>query len=84
MKIFPARKATTVRRSPSRQRHNGSGPPMRPFGMPHWFAASASCGKVDPVFRAERCASEREHRMDPKSGFHFWVRYSNADPKPPG
>jgi hypothetical protein len=25
----------------------------------------ASCGKVDPVFRAERCAaSDKEHRMD--------------------
>ena len=27
------------------------------------FDASASCGKVDPVFRLERCASqENEHR----------------------
>jgi pimeloyl-ACP methyl ester carboxylesterase len=46
----------------------------------------ASCGpegprqrKVDPVFRVERCAvQEREHRMDPKSGDHFWVRCSSG------
>lgn len=38
---------------------------------------NASCGKVDPVFRAERCVhQEEEHRIDPKSGSHFWVRGS--------
>jgi hypothetical protein len=32
------------------------------------LSASASCGRVDPVFRPERCAAQgREHRMDPKS-----------------
>ena len=33
------------------------------------FAApwsSASCGKVDPVFRVKRCAAQEKHRMDPK------------------
>jgi hypothetical protein len=32
------------------------------------LSAGASCGRVDPVFRPERCAAQgREHRMDPKS-----------------
>src|SRR5215218_6531934 len=36
---------------------------------------SAPCGKVDPVFRSQRCASlECTHRINPKSGVHFWVR----------
>jgi hypothetical protein len=47
---------------------------------------SASCGpegprqrKVDPVFRSTRCAfSKVEHRIDPKSGVHFWVRCSRV------
>ena len=44
--------------------------------------ASASCGQVDPVFRVKRCPlSAREHRMDPKSGFHFWVRCSHRADK---
>jgi hypothetical protein len=44
---------------------------MRSWGI------SASCGQVDPVFRTERCAaSDKEHRIDPKSGFHFWDRCS--------
>jgi hypothetical protein len=39
--------------------------------------SNASCGKVDPVFRAERCVyQEEEHRIDPKSGSRFWVRGS--------
>jgi len=44
------------------------------FGLPHFLTAnrthfaekcsSASCGKVDPVFRAQRCASQgKEHRI---------------------
>src|SRR5690349_7100238 len=38
---------------------------------------SASCGKVGPVFRSERCAHKgTEHRINPKSGLHFWVRCS--------
>jgi hypothetical protein len=37
--------------------------------------ASASCGKVDPHFRVERCADQGpKHRIGPKSGSHFWVR----------
>src|SRR5690348_16961618 len=33
---------------------------------------SASDGKVDPVFCAQRCASqEKEHRINPKSGSTF-------------
>jgi hypothetical protein len=41
--------------------------------------AIASCGKVDPVVRVKRCAAqEKEHRMHPKGGVHFWVRCSKA------
>ena len=41
--------------------------------VPH----SASCGKVG-IFRTQRCAIiKRKHRMDPESGFHFWVRCSS-------
>ena len=42
---------------------------------------AASCGKVDPVFRVERCAAQEKHRMDPKSGVHFWVRCAHRAEK---
>ena len=47
------------------------------------FAApwsSASCGKVDPVFRVKRCAAQEKHRMDPKVESHFWVRCASCGP----
>jgi hypothetical protein len=49
--------------------------PRTSFGQKQ---TSASCGKVDPVFRALRCALlRREHRIRPKSGAHFRVRCSS-------
>ena len=41
-------------------------------GVHFWVRCAHRAEKVDPVFRAERCAApDKEHRMDPKSGFHF-------------
>ena len=38
--------------------------------------------KWTQVFRVKRCAASRkEHRMDPKSGVHFWVRCSHRADK---
>jgi hypothetical protein len=49
------------------------------------YAVRASCRQVDPVFCAQRCAGqELEHRIDPKSGIHFWVRCSRATPSAQG
>jgi hypothetical protein len=43
-------------------------------------SSSASCGKVDPVFRFRRCDHpEGSIGMDPKSAFHFWVRCPRPD-----
>jgi diguanylate cyclase (GGDEF)-like protein len=54
-------RAETVRRAFSAAGEAMPGPQAQ-------VTVSASCGKVDPVFRTKRCAAlENEHRMSPKS-----------------
>ena len=57
------------------------GPPIsaQPAAIFIGHEPRASCGKVDPVFRAQRCSHQKESiELDPKSGVHFWVRCFRA------